>query len=322
MVDLFACLNLRKTLWCGVLLMGAAACGGEEFPLSEIDEADGGTIVEESSGMPDFFRQSSLTSEAGQALLVVGGTSLGAGDLAAKAHLEEIGFCVMTATITVAADVTALTQPKLLQKDLLVLSESISLPPTNGPLSDALGAQFKNLRVPMVVNEPFLFDDLGMTGGITNFHLGSRNSQFQISITNPGHPLAAGFSSGPQGVYLSPSGVGWGRPSAAAVLVASVIASPDRQAIFAYLAGDVMVAGTATAARVGLFVDEDYHMTDEPDFPEPNGWSLFEAAALFASSRTIQPNPNAANNDGDDSFACDDCDDGRSEQLPRERRSL
>lgn len=89
-----------------------------------------------------------LTPQASspQALLVVGSTTLIAGDSAVKSRLESLGFTVTVkdAPNCATTDATGMA--------LMVISESVA--------STDVGAKFRDVAVPVLVLEMQVFDDM------------------------------------------------------------------------------------------------------------------------------------------------------------------
>lgn len=106
--------------------------------------------------------ESLVTTPQPQALLVVGNTTLSTGDTALRNRLANtLGYAV-----TVVADnlTAASVSSAASGKGLIVISESVK--DTN------VGGNYKTLPTSVVVLEPLLFDDMGMTLGTSNTDFG------------------------------------------------------------------------------------------------------------------------------------------------------
>src|SRR4051812_3276231 len=135
-----------------------------------------------------------------QALLVVGSTPLTGGDLALSTRLSATlgyGVTVVTDAAATAAQASGMA--------LVMISESVT--------DTQVNTKFKTVQVPVMVLEPQLFDDMGLTPtGTTNF--GTQAVQ-AVTITNSAHPMAGGLT-GTRTISTSAQAAGWGIPVAAA----------------------------------------------------------------------------------------------------------
>jgi hypothetical protein len=202
-----------------------------------------------------------------RALLVVGAIPLRASDEAMRARLEKVfGFVVDVQLATGAVDKIAAG------KRLVVLSES------SAPAD--VGSKLTSLAVPVLALAPAIFDDLKMTGTTQNTDFGEASGQTDIEMVKVDHPLAAGLATGPVTVATSATKFGWGKPAAAAVMIARVVGKSSQWTIFGYESGATMVGANAPARRVGWFAERD-------DFVllNDNGLRLFDAAVLWAAGR-------------------------------------
>jgi RHS repeat-associated protein len=205
-----------------------------------------------------------VTAEPTQALFVVGSTTLNAGDAALKARLEGMGL-----TVTVKDAPSAVTADAI-GKVLVLISGTV--------VSGDVGVKFRDVTVPVIVLEPLLFDDMKMTGTAQGTDYDVLNSQTQVSIFTPGHPLAAGLT-GTVTVNTSPIIFSWGNPSTGAIKAATLVGNPGRATSFGYAGGTSMVGMNAPARRVGLFI-----LNDNATSLTADGWKLFDAAVGWAGS--------------------------------------
>jgi DNA-binding protein YbaB len=147
-----------------------------------------------------------------------------------------------------------------------VISESIS--------STTVAGRYLSSPAPTVVLEPNLYDDMKLTGTVSNTDFGEIDGLTDLQVL-PGHPLAAGLS-GQVTVVSSPQRFGWGKPGAEAIKVANVVGRTDAFGIFAYEGGANMVGTRATAPRVGFFAEGN-----SPAAFSPEGNALFDAAVSW-----------------------------------------
>jgi thermitase len=210
--------------------------------------------------LPDF--------QTRKALFVVSATNLSSGDdSAAKTRLDNLGY-----TVTMVTDLAAKAGDAT-GKDIVVISESTD--------SATVNTKFRDVTVPVVAWDDGVFDDMRMTGPVYDTDHGDTlpSYQTQINLTNPNHPMAAGLS-GTVSAYSSGYDFTWGKPTSAAIKIASLSYDASKVVLFGYDKGAVMVGGViAPARRVGLFVS-DYgsaRLTAQ-------GGKLFDAAITWAVS--------------------------------------
>ncbi len=227
------------------------------------------------TGKDQFFRvRSGVGALAKQksALLVVGNTTLVAGDLAVSNRLVTLGYSVTVKSgpASVSADANGQT--------LVVVSSTIS--------SGDVNTKFRDTTVPVVNWEQALEDDFQFTGNADTDHNTTTADQTQLNILATSHPLAAGLSAGLHTVASSPTTFSWGNPQGSVTKIATVAGNTNQVAVYGYEAGALMV-GTNKAAgrRVMLFLQDAgiSNLTAE-------GLALFDAAITWAvSSDVTQP---------------------------------
>ncbi len=200
-----------------------------------------------------------VTSALGSDILfVIGGKDIKASDQTIKKHLEGRGFNVIV------------KQDKLVKtedangKALVFLSESAR--------SREVNSKFSDVAVPVICSEPWLFNELGMTGQTKKVDFGRKSRQKDLTIVNPDHPLAASLS---DNIKVSSKSfyMGWGVPGDNAIAVAALKKDPTKYTIFAYETGAQMPGKVAPARRVGLFLFRGAAKNFTPD-----AWALFNAA--------------------------------------------
>ncbi len=131
-----------------------------------------------------------------------------------------------------------------------------------------------DLAIPIIIWEPFLYDAMGYQEAD-----GGEYNTTEILISNPDHPLAAGF---PESIILIATvekAVSYGMPEGDAVIIAVNFEDETQAVLFGYEEGAAMATGNAPARRVGTFLLNDVAdaMTDE-------GWQLFDASVKWAMS--------------------------------------
>ena len=193
-----------------------------------------------------------------EVLFVVGKKDLRPGDLSIKSHLEDRGFNVVIREDTIVKSEDARG------RDLVILSESAR--------SRKVGTKFRDVAVPVICSEPWIFSHLGMTGSTKKVDFGRKSRQKEFIIINPEHPLCASCTGKVQ-VCRKKFFMGWGIPGENAIAVAGLLQDPDKCAIFAYEAGVEMPGLIAPAKRVGLFL-----FRNTANFFTPEGWCLFDCA--------------------------------------------
>lgn len=197
---------------------------------------------------------------AGGALFVVGRLPLEPGDRAVRDRLEGLAGPV---TVRTGLEVTT---ADCRGRSLIAVSSTSLAREVTGVLRD--------VPVPLVVWEPFLFHDLGLIpANVHKADWAAEKGQTHLAIAAPGHPLAAGLSGRVQ-VSSAPSQFSWARVPPGAVQVATLDGDPRRTAIFGYERG----AGKP-ARRAGLFLFDTTATT-----LTGQGWSLFDAAVRWCLS--------------------------------------
>jgi hypothetical protein len=176
-----------------------------------------------------------------------------------------------------------------------VISESIS--------STNVAARYLTSPAPTVVMEPNLYDDMKLTGAVSNTDLGEIDGLSELEVL-PGHPLAAGLS-GRVAVVSSPQRFGWGKPGAEAITAAKIVGR-DASAIFAYEGGANMVGTRASAPRVGFFSEGNAPAAFTPDglalFDAAVSWSRSPRALLIVKQKPLRQDDDALRRRLEDSF--------------------
>ena len=196
----------------------------------------------------------------GDALFVVGNTTLSSVDNAIKTRLQNLGLNVVvkSATAAVSADATG--------KRIVVISDSVTATRVN--------TKFRTVAIPVVTLSSQLFDDMGMCA-TTSGSFGTTTSQKNITITNAAHPMAAGLSGTVQ-VTTANTTFGWGKLNANGLKIATLTTDSTKATDFAYEANAVMPGLTAPKRRVGFFY------TASSSGLTTNGGLLFDNAIKWA----------------------------------------
>lgn len=212
--------------------------GGFAGRAAPLDLTDGGKNLIASS--LDWASQDQMNINA---YLVVGTHPLTPNDIAMADLLTTAGVRPKT---LLADDIE---QVQSAPRSLVVVSESV----------DSTSVQTKPLRdsrTPLLVMEPSLFDDLGMTGPQWMNDYGDAPSSSDVQIAAASSPFA-GSLSGVVKVTSSPSKLVWGKPTPTASVVAHLLGSPERAALFHYSRNQPMFKMTAPARRVGFFMGRE-----------------------------------------------------------------
>jgi hypothetical protein len=206
------------------------------------------------------------------ALIVVGDDDTrDSGDEVLEEQLESLGF-----NVNVIEDVEAQDEDDPEDFGLVIVSSSSS----SGNLED----EFRNENVPVLVMDAQTFEDMRMTDEEEN-NSGQEQGNL-INIVNESHPLASGLK-GQIAVSNTNSGLQWGKPEAAATVVATLATDPSRATIFFYDEGAQMAGGVAPHRRTGFFATEQLQDGEI----NRDGDLLLQSAILWTWSRTTTPPP-------------------------------
>lgn len=206
--------------------------------------ADGQSLFDEALRWTNQGSVRSTCTTTPAALMVVGNAAtLNSGDNAVKNRVQALGYTVTTKDdddgTLVGADATG--------KSLVLISSTVD--PTR------VSTKFVDVRVPVLVWEPELYDDMKMAGVTLGTDYGSTAAQTQVSIFDPCHFLAAGLS-GDRTVYTASGAVSWGAPTSEAIKVATVAGNLNQSTIFAYEGNANMAGLLAPSRRVGFFLGD------------------------------------------------------------------
>ncbi len=214
------------------------------------------------------------------ALLVVGNpASMGTRDTWLQNQLATLGW-----TVTVGDD-DVVTSTSANGKRLVVLSESVT--------QAGVSTKFTSVTVPVITAEPFLTDELGMTGTGTNQGNTTGSTETQTTITTAGaaHQLGAGFSAGNTTIASAGVDLSWGKPNSNAIVAATVTSDSSKATVYGYETGTQMVTGTAPARRAAWL-----HYTANAANLNANAATLFAGIVAWASATQVSYTRDATDN--------------------------
>jgi len=116
--------------------------------------------------------------------------------------------------------------------DLVNVGRSVS--------SDKVGSHLNHLTAPVVVNKPYLYDNIGLTGPTAGVDYGLRN--FSTLDLDPTHPVAVGLPD-PLVLVNTPLSAGWGSPAVGADVIGAL--DTGEAVVFLYEAGALLADGTS-----------------------------------------------------------------------------
>ncbi len=216
----------------------------------------------------EIIHQDPPATQLKTALYVVGNTTLSTADTTLKNRLESKGY-----QLTTVKDSSS-TSAQATGKNVVVISASVS--------SGNVNTKFKNIAVPVITWEGYLFDDFGMT---SSTGLGLQTGQNKVSITNSNHELAAGLTGTPI-VFNVVREMHWGTPNSNAIKIATINGNSSRSTVFAYEKNSGMIGLNAPERRVGLFMSND-----SPNILTTDGWKFFDSALNWATNTDSVPIP-------------------------------
>ena len=209
-----------------------------------------------------------------------------------KERLESLGLTVhlkgSSGNLPVASDADG--------KDLVIVSATI--------YSGNVNSIFKDVTIPVLVLEPYIFDDMKMTESVEDTDFGEKKDD-DIDILDPNHYIALQSNlSGKIDVLKDKKYLNWGVPSNDADLVAKV--SSGKYCIFVYEQGDNMIGMTAPALRVGFFFGYDAAKKAKSD-----GWKLFDNTVNYCLQASSCDDVDDPGRIAGDQSECESFDPGR-----------
>ena len=231
----------------------------------------GAMLVTSLSGPGVALAAEGNPSLKGKRLLYVGGAKFKERvktDENAQNHLRALGFVV---TVASESDSAA----KADGQDIVVISASVS--------ARVIAGKYRDCRLPVVVSEARILDDMGMSGKSEGVDFGDERQDHAFWFVNAPHPLQGGQPNGLANVTNEKLKVfTWGKPGLGATIIATIAGMPEKAVIFGYEKGTIMDGESAAPARRVMF------FLDGETFDELNetGLKLFDAAISWAAGST------------------------------------
>ena len=186
-------------------------------------------------------------------------------------HLRSLGFQV---------NVVDQTEPqsRASGEDLVIISSTCS--------KYKLANKYADVRVPVISLEGLYADALHLAGRHRYVDYGEHGEEHEsddppedyLDIVGAGNPMAAGLPPGLVQFSQHPGVLKWARPTADAVVIATLPNAPMQRAIFGYPKGSVMADGFVAPARRALLP------LDNPTYDDltAQGRALFDAVVLWS----------------------------------------
>jgi gliding motility-associated-like protein len=197
-------------------------------------------------------------------ILVVGDETLSASDQSIKNRVETLGYSVLP-----IAD-EKINEAHGSCAAMIIISAS------SDPL--LINYQLLNATVPIISYLGSLFDELGLTNGTTDVHLGTQLNQTQLNMVDNTHELGKGLTTGDVTVYTNPHSVNWGKPATAGIVIATIKGTPEKISIVGYEQGTALFGLTSPARRVGFYMSNEGVLDLTTD-----GIKLLEQAICWAT---------------------------------------
>jgi hypothetical protein len=203
-------------------------------------------------------------------VMVAAENPLNASDTAIKAHLEALGFEVEPHSTNEAQPVSTAGA------DGLLISESVS----SGNVTDA----YKNVDIPLMTSETYIFDDMRFAPDGTFEHTVGTG----ITIIDPSHPIAGGLSGNVEVATVAAEICSCSAIMLEGDFIANSQAS-GQTCLAAFEAGALDMDGIPIPARVVYYFA---HNNLVPSLT-PEGWKLVENSVLWAmgmlESKAVNP---------------------------------
>lgn len=154
--------------------------------------------------------------------------------------------------------------------DLVIISANVS--------ARAIGDKYKDVKIPILMWESDLQDDLRYTGHHREVDFGKGEKDHYIWLVNAPHPLSAGLPAGIAVAFEGDQIIGWGRPGLGATIIATLPGQPGKAIIYGYEKGATMDYDFLAPARRVMFC------LDNATFPflTKDGLKLFNAAVAWS----------------------------------------
>ena len=214
----------------------------------------------------DLVSSSDTNQSSPKAWLLVQGQSdlLDVADNALRDHLMNAGFIVVPQydSILDIQDTSGISA--------ICISTSVD--------TARIGALFRTVNIPILSNEHYLLDDLGMCGPHAKDSIGLDINYTTAQIATPSHPVAAGLS----GSVIMIDTLGhcdWGIPGNAATIILTSKDSLSHSSCFIYESGSLM-PGLAAPARRAAFC----FWTRNADRLTAEAWTIFNAVARWVAA--------------------------------------
>jgi hypothetical protein len=180
---------------------------------------------------------------------------------------------IVTHLIGRGADVTVMTENEANRAAAIGMSlVMISCSVTAGNIK----SDFRDIEIPVLLWEPRLFDNMGMTGETENLDYG-KLKQTHLQMVSSEHSAAGNLAGLVRINYDTDNDMTWGKPSENAVIIARWQDETTKAAIFVYEKNRAMFGLKAPARRIGFFMNEG--VAHEQTV---KGWQLFDAAIRWA----------------------------------------
>jgi Subtilase family len=222
-----------------MMMMDVPAANRSSLDVPLLTDLGGGYYLPDAA----FVMQRLSGFTAKPALLVVGSSTLNAGDSTILTRLNWLGYAVTvkTGAATTAADATG--------KTVVVVSSTVNPSDVN--------TKFRTSTVPVLTWEEGIYGSMGMTTGSvsgTDYgNLDATPTQTSVNIIGGLHPLTAGLTSAQTWQVFSTAGsLTWAKPGINAIKIATLVSDPSKAVIYAYDKGVQMPGLIAPARRVGF----------------------------------------------------------------------
>ncbi|GEM_PF-2515426 len=197
-------------------------------------------------------------------LFVVGDQNLNNGDQTVVDSLAAWGY-----EVVIKDDASALTTDAI-DKQMVFISSTVT--------SGIVGNKFVNADVPVMLWEPYLYDDMMMTGPLAQTHYGQIANQQRLQIDNAANALIA-VVAGDTLLSNTAATMAWGKPSDQAIPIARFLEDSSQLGIFVYETGALMEGLAAPAIRIGMF-----WQNATPAYTSPAAWEIARQLVCWATN--------------------------------------